>query len=229
MTTTDGRRLPGIVRRYLQRSLAAEASGPPTIVRVRQRGTMWNKPGSRPMPFEATEEFAVSRTSFHWEARFKILGPLALKVTDRFDGGVGELSVSILGLTLQRQSGPELNVGEAMRYLAELPWAPQAIRANTRLQWQAFDERTVDVSYDGPAEAVVRWEFDDAGDPIRVTGLRPYRSGKMFVLTQWGADFSEYERFGDTRVPAAGTAWWDLPDGRFVYWSGRVTDLEVIG
>jgi hypothetical protein len=29
------------------------------------------------------------------------------------------------------------------------------------------------------------------------------------------------------RVPAGGEAWWDLPEGRFVYWRGRVTGVEL--
>jgi hypothetical protein len=35
--------------------------------------------------------------------------------------------------------------------------------------------------------------------------------------------------FGGTRVPSFGEAWWELPEGRFVYWRGRITALELIG
>lgn len=30
-------------------------------------------------------------------------------------------------------------------------------------------------------------------------------------------------------MPAFGKAWWELPEGRFVYWRGRITTLELIG
>jgi hypothetical protein len=38
----------------------------------------------------------------------------------------------------------------------------------------------------------------------------------------------EYASFAGTRVPTFGEAWWELPDGRFVYWRGRVTSLELL-
>jgi hypothetical protein len=79
------------------------------------------------------------------------------------------------------------------------------------------------------AKAAVRWEFNDAGDLVRATGVRPFPIGKTFVPMRWGGDFGEYTDFAGTRVPSFGEAWWDLPEGRFVYWRGRVTALELLG
>jgi hypothetical protein len=89
---------------------------------------MWKNAGERPMAFRATEDFAVDRVGFSWRARFPIVGPLAMTVVDGFADGAGKLRVSLFGIPLQTQAGPETNVGEAMRYLAELAWAPHAIR-----------------------------------------------------------------------------------------------------
>jgi hypothetical protein len=202
----------------------------PATVRVHQAGEMWKKPGARPMPFQATEDFSVDRVAFSWRARFRIAGPLAMSVVDEFAAGAGQLRVSLLGIPLQRQTGPETNVGEAMRYLAELAWAPQAIAANRELEWRDVEGRAVELDCDlGETKAAVRWEFDAAGDPVRATGVRPYPVGKRFVPTRWGGDFGEYADFSGTRVPAHGEAWWELPEGRFVYWRGRVTALELVG
>jgi hypothetical protein len=137
--------------------------------------------------------------------------------------------VSLLGIPLQTQSGPETDVGEAMRYLAELAWAPQAIAANRELEWRAVDERTVEVKCGaGEAKAAVRCEFDEAGDLVRATGVRPFPLGKTFVTRRWGGDLGDYADFAGTRAPSFGQAWWELPEGRFVYWRGRVT-AELIG
>jgi hypothetical protein len=130
---------------------------------------------------------------------------------------------------LQTQTGPETNVGEAMRYLAELAWAPQGVAANRQLEWREVDERTVEVEcVVGEAKVSVRWEFNAEGDPIRASGVRPFPAGKSFVPTPWGGDFSDYRDFAGTRVPSFGEAWWELEDGRFVYWRGRVTALELL-
>jgi hypothetical protein len=44
----------------------------------------------------------------------------------------------------------------------------------------------------------------------------------------WGGDFGQYASFAGIRVPTRGEAWWELPEGRFVYWRGRVTALEPV-
>ena len=116
-----------------------------------------------------------------------------------------------------------------MRYLSELAWAPQAMAANRELVWREVDERTVEVAAGvRGATAVVELEFDAAGDIVRATGTRPFAVGKAFVPMPWGGDFSDYASFNGTRIPTYGQAWWELPEGRFVYWRGHIDALELI-
>src|SRR6266508_3837910 len=228
-TTAETPHLPELVRSHLARSLPPAEHAPATV-RMQQTGEMWKKPGARPMTFQATEDFAVDRVAFCWRARFPIVGPLAMTVVDGFAGGTGQLRVSLLGIPLQTQTGPETDVGEAMRYLAELAWAPQAIAANRELEWRDIDDRTVEVGCGvATAKAAVRWEFNDAGDFVRATGVRPFPVGKTFMPRRWGGDYGEYTDFAGTRVPSLGEAWWELPEDRFVYWRGRLTALELLG
>jgi hypothetical protein len=181
------------------------------------------------MPFEATEDFAVDRVAFSWRARFPLVRRLALTVVDEFRDEKGRLHLSLLGLPLRTQTGHELAVGEAMRYLAELVWAPQAIASNRDLDWRQVDETTAEVTTRvGATSATVRWEFDSSGDMVRASGTRPFPAGKTFVPKPWGGDFSDFVRFSGTRIPTSGEAWWDLPEGRFVYWRGRITAFEPI-
>ena len=154
---------------------------------------------------------------------------MALTVVDEFADGSGRLRLSFLGIPLRTMTGPETNVGEAMRYLSELPWAPHAMSANRDLSWREVKTRTVEVSMslDG-SSAAVALSFDDAGDIVGATGMRPFRVGKAFVPTPWGGDFSNYESFNGTRIPTYGQAWWELPEGRFVYWAGHITALQLV-
>ena len=111
--------------------------------------------------FQATEDFVVDRVAFSWRARFPIVGPLAVTVVDEFADGIGRLRLSLLGIPLKTMKGPETNVGEAMRYLSELAWAPQAIPANRELAWRELDARTVEVHTSlGGSTAVVELSFD---------------------------------------------------------------------
>lgn len=224
-TSSEDSHLPTVVRRFVARSLP-EDGALPAVVRVRQEGEMWKKPGARAMRFEAVEDFLVDRVGFSWRARFRLVGPLALSVCDELDQAGGRLRVSLLGIPLQTERGPETTVGQAMRYLAELAWAPQAIAANRELEWRVLDDSTVEVTGCG---AKVRWDFDEVGDLVHVAGVRPLREGRAFVPRQWGGAFGEYASFAGARVPTFGEVWWELPEGRFTYWRGRVTSLELRG
>jgi len=220
--------LPELVRSHLARSLPAGGQVPGTV-RVQQSGEMQQRPGGRVTPFRATQDFSVDRVAFSWRARFPIVGPLAVTVVDEFSDGNGRLCVSLFGVPFKTMKGPETDVGEAMRYLSELAWAPQAMAENGELAWREVDERTVEVaaSVHG-STAVVELEFDAAGDIVRATGTRPFPVGKTFVPTSWGGDLSDYRSFNGTRVPTYGQAWWELPEGRFIYWRGHIDALELI-
>jgi hypothetical protein len=220
--------LPSLVRTYLDRALPTVVAGV-KAVRVHQAGEMWKKPEARPVKFEATEDFEVHRVAFRWRARFPIVGPLAMNVVDGFGDGEGQLRVSFLGIPLQKRTGFETSIGQAMRYLAELPWAPYAIAANRELSWRELDDSRVEVSCRAAQRtARVAWEFDSEGDLVRATGLRPFPQRKSYVPTSWGGEFQDYRTFGDVRIPAAAEAWWELREGRFVYWRGRVDAAELV-
>ena len=104
---------PELVRSYLERALSGAPT--PRRVQITQEGRMRQKPGGRELRFTATERFDVERVGFTWRARFPLLGPLALEVTDAIAGGDGALEVRLAGVRLQRQRGPETARGEALR------------------------------------------------------------------------------------------------------------------
>src|ERR1700755_3582322 len=137
--------LPKLVRGFAERSVGTEPQ-PCRTIRLEQVGGRVRKPGAKPRGFTATEEFAVDRVAFAWRARFGILGPVSMRVTDSYDGTHGGMEVRLLGIPLQRKRGPELAQGEAFRYLAEIAWVPQAILTNRQLYWSEIDKRTVEVS-----------------------------------------------------------------------------------
>jgi Family of unknown function (DUF6544) len=117
-----------------------------------------------------------------------------------------------LGLPLRRTSGPELARGEAFRYLAEIPWVPQAIIANGDLRWRAIDESTAEVSTQVAEERVAVALTFDGDEIVRVLADRP-RLEDAGAATRWVGEFSDYRSFGGIRMPAHGEVSWELPDG----------------
>jgi hypothetical protein len=186
--------LPAPVRDYVERVLP-DGVGSGQTVRVEQAGAMVLKPGGGARRFTATEEFAVDRVAFAWRARLPI-GPLSLRVVDSYDAGDGRLEVRLLGLPLQRKRGPELAEGEAYRYLAEIPWAPQAIIANPQLEWRQLENRSVEVATRVRGRRLaVRLRFNDAGEIAQTFAERPRaecgtsrcRGSASFTITESSA------------------------------------------
>jgi hypothetical protein len=225
-SATAPRSLPELVRRYAEHVLPG-GPGRGRTVRVEQVGEMLLKPGARPRRFRATEEFAIDRVAFTWRARFPMLGPVSLRVTDSYDAGEGLLDVRLLGLPLQRKRGPELAQGEAFRYLAEIPMTPHAILANPELEWRKLDGRIVEVATRVAQERIaVRLVFDEAGEIVQTVAKRP-RVEAGHMVAPWIGDYRDYRDFDGVRVPTHGEVRWELPEGPFTYWRGTITSLEV--
>ena len=124
--------LPALVQRYLERTLPPDAVAPQQL-RITQTGEMFMTPGGRAMRFTASERIAADHVGFAWEARFPVAPLISMKVIDRYARDHGSLRVHVLGIPVQRQSGPEVAVSEAYRYLAELPWVRYAMAFNPQL------------------------------------------------------------------------------------------------
>ena len=199
-------------------------------VRLRQRGRMWPRPGARALSFDAVQEIDVRRVAFRWRARFGV-GPLRpLAVVDALDGGRGRLEGRVAGLRAFRSDGPEITRGEAMRYLAELAWAPPALRLNPALEWTEADPFDADVATStAGGRAAVRLGFAPSGDLLAASAAdRPRADGDAVVPTPWRGTFRDHAELGGLRVPRRAEAVWELPQGSFVYWQAEVTALEVV-
>lgn len=220
--------VPAGVGRYVDRAIPP-GTAVPRRVRVTQAGEMWLKPGGRSFRFEAVEEFAVDEVAFSWRARFPIVPLVSLRVLDRYAAGEGQLEARLFGLRLMRARGQATAEGEAMRYLAELPWVPQAMAVNRQLEWRELDRKTVEVTARvGAARVAVRLEFNAEGDIVGAwADARPRPEGKTIVPRPWGGVFADYAVVGGIRVPRQAEVRWDLPEGSFTYWRGAVTSLKL--
>jgi hypothetical protein len=217
------------VERYLERVLPA-GRDLPRAVRVEQVGEMWLKPGGRPLGFTADEEFSVDRVAFSWRAQFPIVPLVSLHVLDCYAHGEGSLQLRAWRrVPLMRKGGADVAEGQALRYLAELPLVPQAMRANRELRWRELDARTVEVATSVQSKSVaVRLTFDDAGDVVAAfADARPHPESGTSVPRPWGGVFGSYETVGGIRIPTRAEARWELPSGPFTYWRCTIVSLHA--
>lgn len=218
-----------LAERFLARAGAAGGSAV-RGVRLRQRGRMWRRPGARPLAFEAVQEIDVRRVAFRWRARFGG-GPVRpLVVVDALDGDEGRLEGRLAGVRVLRSDGPEVTRGQAMRYLAELAWAPPALRLNPALEWTEAGPFEADVATPtAGGRAGVRLGFAPSGDLVGASAPdRPRADGATVVPTPWRGAFRDHDELRGLRVPRRAEAVWELPEGPFTYWRAEVTGLELV-
>ena len=114
--------LQPLVSDYLARARPGSARHPRQI-QLAQEGSMWSKPGAWERGFHRDPAFRCRRRRIRVAGRFRLARLLSLEVVDAYCGGEGSLDVRFLGRRFQHQRGPETSMGEALRYLAELPRA----------------------------------------------------------------------------------------------------------
>jgi hypothetical protein len=222
------RPLPDPIARHVSQVLP-ERTPTPECVRLTQTGEMIRRPGDRPLPFAAVQEYAVESIEFEWRAAFGPNRLVRLAVVDRYRAGEGLLTAKVWGLVpVARSSGPEADRGEAMRYLAELPWVPDAIASNPELTWRELGDGSVEVSTRvGETIASVQLSLDGSGLIRTASAMRPRIAGKTAIDTPWVGEFGDYVELGGIRVPERAEASWELPEGRFTYWRGEIQSLAA--
>jgi hypothetical protein len=183
------------------------------------------------MPFLANQSFLGDGIEFRWRARVRVAPLLWARVEDAFQGGRGVLEATVFGLLpVARSRGPATDVGEAMRGLAELPFRPSAFREGGGIEWKAGGEDRLSATIQvGPTRATVEFEVDAEG---RVLGChaarRPRLVGKELVETGWRGEFARYRELDGLRVPTLAEVAWELPEGRFSYFRGRVVAFRRV-
>ncbi len=193
---------------------------------LQQTGEMRLAPERPWMPFTATQACSATQTRFTWRARVKMAPLVTAIVEDAYEDGKGRLDARLWGvLPVARARGPEVDRGEAQRYLAELVWCPMALAHNPELQLRQLSDEAVRV-WAHDERTYVDLLFDRGGD---IVGAKTAARSRGHVVQPWEGRFWDFKDFDGIRAPSRGEVWWDTPDGAFVYWRGEVTSLRWDG
>jgi hypothetical protein len=222
-TEPDTGLIPLIMREFALRN-GGRVGGPSTVTMV-QKAEMRLAVDQPFFQLEASQISGTKTPAFVWQARGTMGGIVPLQIVDAYVSGVGELEVRLAGSILVASAGgPETAKGEAMRFLAELPWNPDAILNADGLTWRQVSEASVEVSMEtAGGQARVTMLFDQAGDIIAIEADERPRAGD--TPARWIGRFSEYAKVGPYRFPRSGEVAWDLPTGEFVYWRGAILSV----
>ena len=124
----------------------------------------------------------------------------------------------------------ELNAGALQRYLAEAVWFPTALLPSDVMKWNAIDaSRALGTLSDSGTTVSLEFHFSDAGEITDVFTPGRYREvdGK-YELTPWRGHFRNYQERDGMRIPLEADVEWQLPEGAFPYWKGRIIEVQYI-
>jgi hypothetical protein len=201
------------------------------IVHLAQSGEMWLGPGSKPVSFTAQQTIAVAEVAFLWCAQLPIKPGLSMKIIDYVVGHQAGLEGRLLGVlpVVRMTDADTVFRGEAMRYLAELMWNPDALLFNRQLDWRVLNARTLAVATgEGTRRCEIRLILDAAGDLIRIEADdRPRQNGRAVTNCPWFGRASDYRTIGGRRIPVQAEVGWLLDGVEFVYWRGRVESWSM--
>jgi len=207
---------------------------------LQQSGEIRLAPDKPWLPFEAEQWFAAAGLDFRWTARARLARILPVTVVDAFERGHGLLSVRIAGIIpVARAQGPQVDRGEVMRALAEMPWRPAGFLPSSsnapQLAWSVPSSTmrapdTLRAAFDdGRTRCYVDLEVDAEGRVLSAGAPdRPRGMGKTSVAMPWRGTFAEYKSFDGLCVPTQAEVAWLQPDGPFNYFRGRVMDFRGI-
>lgn len=223
----DQATIPSLTLAFAARN-GGQPGGPATMT-ITQKAEMKLAPGQDWLPIAATQISGTRDLGFVWQARGRMAAIIPVVVVDGYVADEGCLEARLAGsVPVANARGADVSRGEAMRFLAELAWNPDAIVNAAGLAWRQVDERTVEVALQtegGPAR--VRLGFDADGDVVSMEADdRPRAVGDQNIATRWIGRFSGYARFGNYRLPRFGEVAWVLPEGDFVYWRGEILTAE---
>lgn len=209
--------------------LGADPEANRSTVHLEQSGRMKPLGAASWMSFHATQTISTRDCAFEWRARAGPLGMVSAR--DALVDGEGRFDVMALGIIpiSRAEHSAALVRGELMRYLAELPWAPDAILLNAGLRWREDGPDTLAVSAgSGETAAEVMLSLDSEG---RIAGAfapdRPRSATAPILPTPWRGHFSDYRRHGPMWLPFAGEVAWEIDGKETVYWQGRIERWEA--
>ncbi len=225
----DLNELPIPVKRYLKKTIP-EGQQYIHFVELKQISYFrMSEDSEKWLPLNATQHFTTNPPGFVWDAKIKMAPLITARVLDMYKKGSGILNAKLFNtFTVANASGAkELDTGELVRYLAESVWFPTALLPSQSTKWEAIDDNTaIAILKDGVNEVSLKFYFNNEDEIIKVTSKRYRLINDTYKLVSWTGYFSNYQRRNGILIPLEGKVEWNLPQGSFAYWKGRVVDIK---
>lgn len=154
---------------------------------------------------------------------------MPVKGRDIYLDGYGEMKGKLLNLiTVVEGAGPEISQSAMITAFAEFPLVPGYLLLES-VAWDSVDSNTVKATLqEGGFTVSGLFHFDDQGLYRRFeTNDRFYSDSEGVTMNiPYTISIQSYQKQGDLMVPDSLNAVWNLPDGDYEYFKGRLKRLE---
>lgn len=221
--------LPAVVQNWLKRSnvVGKEAAN---FVHLNQKGQMKTKPDGNWLPFKAEQYFTVEKPGFIWTADIQAAPMIHIVGRDKYEHGKGNMLIKIQSLfPIANATGPEIDQGSMLRYLAEIGWFPSAA-LNNYIQWDAVDSTSAKATMQyGAITASGIFRFNKEGDLLSFEAKRYYDRKEGATLEDWWIENKTWKEMQGIRIPIQSEVTWKLKNGDFNWLKLEITAIEYDG
>ncbi len=217
--------LPTPVRRWLQHAQVL-GSKPVRSVRLQQGVTLRLAADQKWLQGTAVQYFRTEAPGFVWQVRLRMNPLLHIAGRDRYVDGRGQMLIDVQWLLpVVDASGPEVDQGTLLRYLAETVWFPTAALSDS-IQWQAVDDAAAraTMTYGGVTASGI-FHFDDAGQVTGFEGQRYKENAGAYTLEHWVITMADHRNLGGLVIPTRADITWRLDSGDFHWFSCEITEI----
>ena len=218
--------LPSSVQKWLEYSQLVGKERISTV-RLKQVGSLRMKEEQPWMAEEAEQYFTTVEPGFIWKAKIKPAPVLFIVGRDRYYNGQGNMLIRFLSLiTVANGTGPEIDQGTMLRYLAETVWFPSAALSDY-ITWEEINETSAraSMSYGGVTASGV-FTFNEMGEAVNFTAKRYMDNNGKYSLETWSVSMRDYKMFEGIKIPTKGELTWKLQSGDFTWFNWEITDIE---
>lgn len=209
--------LPSLVSLWLHNSGALQ-NIKPSYATVSQVGEMKTTPDGDWYPFSATHWCVSETPGFLWAAQMNIFPGVDIAVRDKYVKGKANMAVNLLStISVGDVSGPDIDQGALLRYLAEIVWVP-SFAISPHIQWEQLNNLQVraTVRY-GEQTGSATFTFNRMGLPVKIEAQRYYYRKEGSTPEPWLITLNEnsYKSFNGVAVPMKAEITWKLKEGDY--------------
>jgi hypothetical protein len=218
--------LPATMQRYL-RYAGVVGKEPIRAVRLRQRGSMRQRPEQQWMPMEAEQSFSASPPAFVWRGKMRLAPFIWFSATDQLAEGHGVMSIKLLSvIPLGKARGPEMDQSTLVSHLGEIIWFPTAWLSDA-ITWEAIDASSVGATiHDRGVSASAVLSVNEQGQPTFFRADRYMEAHGHYRLAPWSVLSNAYREVEGMCIPTHFEVTWHLPSGDFTWLRGDITEIE---